>query len=61
VWLCVVVQAGEIALKFEPDQAQKVVQLVGPRLVEIGGYSPVCLHFALLCVTCSKGLCSLKN
>ena len=38
-------QAGEIALKFEQDRAQKVVQLVGPRLVEIGRYNPVSLHF----------------
>jgi len=32
----VVWQAGEIALKFEQDRAQRVVQLVGPRLVDIG-------------------------
>jgi len=41
---CVFLQAGEIALKFEPDRAQKVVQLVGPRLVEIGRCSAVSLY-----------------
>jgi len=39
-----ILQAGEIALKFEPDRAQKVIQLVGPRLVEIGRCNPVSLH-----------------
>jgi len=42
----VVVQAGEIALKFEPDRAPKVIQLVGPRLVDIGRYSAVSLNSA---------------
>ena len=37
----VILQAGEIALKFEPDRAQKVIQHVGPQLVEIGRYNPV--------------------
>jgi len=41
---CVVVQAGEIALKFESDRAPKVIQLVGPRLIETGRYSAVSLH-----------------
>jgi len=44
----VIVQAGEIALKFEPDRAQKVVQLVGPRLVEIGRCSHVSQHLSSL-------------
>ena len=42
-----VVQAGEIALKFEPDRAQQVIQLVGPRLVEIGRCSAVSLCYNL--------------
>lgn len=44
----VVVQAGEIALKFEPDRAQSVVQHVGPRLVEIGRYNAVSRRLTLL-------------
>jgi len=48
----VVVQAGEIALKFEPDRAQKVVQHVGPQLVEIGRFNPVSWHLTTFYSKC---------
>lgn len=34
-------QAAEMALKFTPDRAAKVVQIVAPRLVEIDRCNPV--------------------
>ena len=51
-----VVQAGEIALKFEPDRAHQVIQLVGPRLVEIGRCSAVSLYYNLSNVLDTKVL-----